>query len=374
MNIREIGTEQREPVTAGPAAIRARVLMTPDYRRDNPYQALLGEALERLGVSVSFPRGYRRVLPLLRMLRQDGSAPDVLHLHWLAYYLKGRGAATKAAYAAKLVLDAALVRCAGVRLVWTVHDLFGHEEKYPRIELWCRRRLARLADAIIVHSARAKALAAETYGASAEKIYVIPHGHFRDVYGPPIPAAEARAKLGLPEQGRIFLFFGMLRPYKGVLKLLAAWAETTELSGRHTLVIAGQALCADYRQAVVNAAARARNVRLFPERVPDGRVSTFLSAADVVVLPYERSLTSGALVLAHSYARPVVTPLSEDGTYEPGDGTTVAGMGPACELSRLLLDAADRPVEDRCKALVGWRSVASQHASVFEHGCLEPHQ
>ena len=283
-----------------------RVLMTPDYRHDNPYQALLAEALEELGATVSFPRGYRRILPLRRMLGQDGGRPDVLHLHWLAPYLCGRSGAAKLVCAVRLLVDAHLVRRAGVRLVWTVHNLVEHEQTHPGIELWCRRRLARLADAIIVHSEAAREVVTATYGAPAGRISVIPHGHYRDVYGPPIPAAEARAKLGLPQEGRVFLFFGMIRPYKGVLRLLSAWAGAPELNGQHTLVIAGEARDPGHREAVQRAAQGTRNVRLFLGRVPDGRVPLFFSAADVVVLPFERALSSGSVLLAQSFGRPVV--------------------------------------------------------------------
>lgn len=297
---------ERAPAPAG-AAAGPRILMAPDYRRDNPYQALLAAELEALGATVSFPRGYRRVLPLRRMLGQAGR-PDVLHLHWLAPYLKGRNAATKAVYAARLVLDVFLVRRAGVRLAWTVHNLVEHEQTHPAIELWCRRRLARLADAIIVHSEPAKALVAGIYRAPPERIAVIPHGHYREVYGPALPAAEARARLGLPRQGRVFLFFGMIRPYKGVLRLLAAWAETPELHERHTLVVAGEALDPAHRDRVRRAAESAPNVRLRLERVPDEEVSCYFSAADVVVAPFDPILTSGSVLLAHSYGRPVVRP------------------------------------------------------------------
>jgi glycosyltransferase involved in cell wall biosynthesis len=281
--------------------------MAPDYRRSNPYQALLAKALEGLGATVSFPRGYRRVFPLRRMLGQDGRRPDVLHLHWLAPYLKGRNAVTKAVYAAKFILDVLLVRCAGVRVVWTVHNLVGHEQTRPGIELWCRRRLVRQADAINVHSARAKDLVAETYRVRAERISVIPHGHYRDVYGPPIPSEAARNGLGLSQEGRVFLFFGMIRPYKGVLNLLTAWASSTELQERHTLVIAGEALDPEYMEKVRSAADATHGVRLFFGRVPDDQVAALFSAADVVVLPFERALTSGSLVLAQSFDRPVIT-------------------------------------------------------------------
>jgi glycosyltransferase involved in cell wall biosynthesis len=345
--------------------------MTPDYRWDNPYQALLAKALEDLGVTVSFPRGYRRVFPLRRMLGQDGPHPDVLHLHWLAPYLKGRNAATKAVYAVKFVLDLLLVRRAGVRLVWTVHNLVEHEQMHPKIEVWCRSRLARLADAIIVHSDQARDLVAESYDAQAAKISVIPHGHYRDAYGPPIPSAEARAKLGLPQEGLVFLFFGMIRPYKGVLKLLSSWAGTPELHERHTLVIAGEAQDPEYMEMVRCSATKMRNVHVRLERVPDLEVPDYFSAADVVVAPFDQILTSGSILLAHSYSRLVLRPkIATIDAPALEEATITYRTECPTGLEKALLTAAKHMAKNGAElqrvALTGWREVAMLHSKAMD--------
>jgi glycosyltransferase involved in cell wall biosynthesis len=345
--------------------------MIPDYRRDNPYQVLLAKALEGLGAAVSFPRGYRRVFPLRRMLGQDGPHPNILHLHWLAPYLKGRSAATKAVYAVKFVLDLLLVRRAGVRLVWTVHNLIGHEQMHPRIEVWCRRRLARLADAIIVHSDQARDLVAESYDAQAAKISVIPHGHYRDAYGPPIRSAVARAKLGLPQEGRVFLFFGMVRPYKGVLKLLSTWAGTPELHEQHTLLIAGEAQDPNYMEIVHRSATKMRNVHVRLERIPDLEVPDYFSAADVVVAPFDQILTSGSILLAHSYSKFLVRPNIAAIDAPALEKATIAYRHEHTRgLEKALLMAAKQMAKNGTElqrvTLTGWREVAMLHSKAMD--------
>jgi glycosyltransferase involved in cell wall biosynthesis len=49
-------------------------------------------------------------------------------------------------------------------------------------------------------------------------------------------------------------------------------------------------------------------VTIVPEKVDDARIQYFMNASDAVVLPYRRSLTSGAAVLAMSFARPCIAP------------------------------------------------------------------
>ena len=222
--------------------------MAPDYRADNPYQQLLADALCRLGVSTEFPSGYRRVLPLTRAAGKP--LPNVLHLHWASAYLRADSAIWRAAYAAKLVADLHLLRLRGVRIVWTVHNLAAHEERTPALDLWVYRRLARLADVLVVHDPAARAAVSQAYCVAPDKLRVVPHGHLRDAYGPPTPQSAARARLNLPADGRVLLFFGMLRPYKGVSELLAAWRLLADDHPDGHLLVAGLAADARYAAAL----------------------------------------------------------------------------------------------------------------------------
>jgi glycosyltransferase involved in cell wall biosynthesis len=50
------------------------------------------------------------------------------------------------------------------------------------------------------------------------------------------------------------------------------------------------------------------NVRFQPGFVPDADVHRYFSAADVVVLPFEKVLTSSSVALATAFGKPVVAP------------------------------------------------------------------
>ncbi|HEV2761678.1 MAG TPA: glycosyltransferase, partial [Pyrinomonadaceae bacterium] len=322
-----------------------RVLMMPDYRADNPYQSLLAAALEACGARVSFPAGYRRALPLFRAAA-GGAKYDVLHLHWIAPYLKGERAAARLGYALKLLLDVALVRLAGVRVVWTIHNRREHNSKFPRVEAWARRGLAKLAGRVVVHNASVLEGLSSDLGISPNKAEVIPHGHFR-VYGSLTDPLEARRRLGLPPEGRVFLNFGMLRPYKGVERLLKLWREHAAEFAGDTLVVAGKPVDESYGETLSRLAVGVPGVHLNPRFVRDEDVPLYFSAADVVVLPFENILTSGSLILAMSYERPVVAP-DLGGVRE-----TLA------ESCRLLYDPADeRGLEDVLRLA---RALGPQH-------------
>lgn len=284
-----------------------KVLMLPDGRDANPYQALLAESLEEQGVRVDFGQGYRRVLPFSRLIWQSKQRFQVLHLHWLLPFLKGNNGFVKAFYAVKFLLDVILVKLSGVRIVWTVHNRVTHDTTSPKLEQWVRRKLAKLADEIILHNRATLEELAQEYQFSPQKATVIPHGHYREAYHAQVPVIEARQALGLPTTGTIFLSLGLLRPYKGIDVLLETWCNNQQTFSNCTLVVAGSAQPA-YAEKLKAMIADVQNVVLIPEFIADDRIHLFFSAATAVVLPYQKVLNSGSLILAMSYSLPVIAP------------------------------------------------------------------
>ena len=211
------------------------VLMMPDYRADNPYQTLLSTALETEGIKVHFPQGYRRVLPLLRAMKDATDTTRILHLHWIDTYIKGQNRFMKLSYGLKLLLDIFILRSAGYAVVWTIHNTVSHDAKFPKLERWIQRRLIQLVNKIIIHSQAARAEIANTYQIDLFKASVISHGHYRDFYLPAVSAQTARDRLNLPHHKRIFLTFGMLRPYKGIENLLRVW-HRQQIQNRKLLI------------------------------------------------------------------------------------------------------------------------------------------
>jgi beta-1,4-mannosyltransferase len=284
-----------------------QVLMMPDYRRDNPYQALLAEAIESHHVKVTFPDGYRRGLPILRAILASPQPIDVLHLHWFDPYVKGTDWITKLFYALKFLLDLFWVRWIGVKIVWTVHNQVEHDTPFPRLEQWVQKRLVKMAHHVILLNQSTLADPnAPYYGSPAKS--VISHGHYRPVYAQSIAAAEARKILGLPLHGRVYLNFGVLRPYKGIESLLEVWQASQVDLADCTLVIAGQPNDVAYGQHLMTMMAKIKNVIFYSGFVESEKVHLFFSAADVVVLPYCKILNSGSTILAMSFGKPIIAP------------------------------------------------------------------
>ena len=199
---------------------------------------------------------------------------------------------------------------------------------------------------------------------------VIPHGPFSTAVTPGSLDTPGRHR-----GPRHLLFFGKIRPYKGVDLLLEAFAALPEeLDVR--LTVAGE--CGDkaQRDELMALAERSHGrAMLSLERVPDEEVTRLLQQADAMVLPYRHITTSGSGVLALCHGRPLVIPdlpaLAElpDDAVMRYDGT-VHGLSDA--LARVAL--ADASVLDKMSAAaldfsadVSWSEIAARtHAELAE--------
>jgi beta-1,4-mannosyltransferase len=303
-------------------------------RAANPYIDLLCGGLAGAGVAVTLVQE-----PGEDGLPEAARRTDLLHLHWLELWgrppysslaglgrwgLPGRGlrrwlepalnSDTAFARRRQRFLDrffAALedYKARGGRLVYTVHNLGQHEGEAAAVEAAAMQRLLALADGVHVHAAH---MADEVRRwQTGLAIAVIPHGHYIDAYPNTVTRAEARRVLDLPftinrSPLTIFLFLGLLRPYKGLEELLPAFGSLPDLNA--SLLVAGRPRPSDYAARLAAQAGDDPRVRWHPHFVPDDQVQLWMNAADVVVLPYRQITTSGAAMLAWSFGKPVIAP------------------------------------------------------------------
>ena len=237
-----------------------------------------------------------------RALFRDRS--DVVHLQNIQPVMHRAG--WRAALDLSLFISRlALLKAAGIRLVWTVHDLSSHRESHAGLERVGTALIAKLANAVITHCERARAaVLTQPFFGNKEKVFVVPHGHYIGYYDNAISRAHARATLTLPQDGFVFLFFGWVVSHKGIVELIDAFERLQSESAY--LVISGNAPEAKLTDMLRAKAAENARIRFVNGFIPDDDVQIYMNACDVVVLPYRDVLTSGAVILAMSFARPCV--------------------------------------------------------------------
>jgi len=205
---------------------------------------------------------------------------------------------------------------------------------------WLTNRVLRRADALVVH---ARTEADEAWKRSGGRLVVKTFLPVHELGGAIPSRAEARATLKIDNASNVVLFFGHVRPFKGLDIALRAWRE---LDVDATLIVAGEAwweradeyvrLAAelglaqtqrrsdsqsddassrtgesdlrkdDLRESDLRETDRRGGVLFDFRFIPDSEIATFFAAADVVLAPYRIEAQSGVALTAFHFARPVI--------------------------------------------------------------------
>lgn len=166
------------------------------------------------------------------------------------------------------------------------------------------RMIRKLAHKYVVHSEQDRILIAERYHIPLNNIEIIPHGLY-DQY-PKIEKDIARNHLEITTS-HVILFFGLLRPYKGVSNLIHAFEQLPEsLKMDTTLLIAGEPWEDQDALSLAATSPDHEKIRLFSQYISDDEIPYFFSATDVLVLPYIRASQSGVAHIGISYGIPIV--------------------------------------------------------------------
>lgn len=273
----------------------------------NPYQKLFAGALEAAGVNVlRIPPS--KWYPLSHASRQP---IDLLHLDWHHDWYRGKNLATR--WIKGLMFRHGLRSCKRLPVVWTAHNLTSHDSPNPQLDHRCTQELINICSGIVVMSDASESELRKEYSIdSATHVQKIHHGHYIDCYPNEVTREEARQKLGCESDEFVFLALGSLRAYKGYTNLVRAFAAIASPSDR--LVIGGSASHRTYveelRESIAEAKSRDPTLKidLHARTIGDEEMQYFFNASDVCVLPFERILNSGSLLLAMSFGKAVIAP------------------------------------------------------------------
>lgn len=121
----------------------------------------------------------------------------------------------------------------------------------------------------------------------------------------PMSKEEARTRIGEGE-GPLLLFFGYIRPYKGLLHLIEAMGIIRDRLNARLLVVGEFYEEREPYVQLVDRLGISGMVRFVDRYVGNEEVQAFFTASDLVVLPYVSATQSGIAQIALSFDRPVV--------------------------------------------------------------------
>ena len=188
------------------------------------------------------------------------------------------------------------------KIIWTMHNKISHKHKNHLLDLLMMKICIVLSNKIIIHSNMSKQILAVYHkNINGCKIFYIPHGN----YLPDIKYYNIKN----PDNKIVFLFFGLIKPYKNIEILIEIFNNQDTFTGiNYELMITGTSVSNEYISRLNHLIKK--NIKLQHEFLSDDALNDLIQKSDIVVLPFDitSSLNSGSIMLSFSNKRTVISP------------------------------------------------------------------
>lgn len=302
----------------------------------NPYVSLFYKALEPTNIEVYAPPEIN-----LEWVRSHVETVSAIHFHWPEYLWRSTPAIrsrrifrtalrkyipgawrffnlldnlqarpkfkalereiTQCQALARFVFFLAFTKYFGIRIIWTMHNVEGHDH-WRRIDRLGFRLLARRADLILCHSSLAKELGQKRYNPKCPMI-VMQHGNYDGAYPPPRGREVVLRELGLDPRRPVAGCIGTIRDYKG---FDLACEAVHALDGEVQLICAGMPFKGASLTRIRKLMGSIPGCVLRDAELSDQEFADLCGACDVILLPYRKITGSGALLAALTFGKGVI--------------------------------------------------------------------
>ncbi|UKN01409.1 glycosyltransferase family 4 protein [Paracrocinitomix mangrovi] len=128
-----------------------------------------------------------------------------------------------------------------------------------------------------------------------------------DNFGDGMSQEAAKTALGLDQNTKYILFFGIIRDYKGLDLLLDAFAKMNHQELNVKLLIAGEYYSDEekYRKQIADLGI-SNDIKVVSEYIKDSDVGKYFCAADIVAQPYKSATQSGVTQIAYHFEIPML--------------------------------------------------------------------
>jgi D-inositol-3-phosphate glycosyltransferase len=303
------------------------------------------------------------------------SKPTILHILWN----------NKIEFVDRTILML-YYKVVGKKIALTAHNVnqARRDSKDSLLNRATLRIQYRLCDHIFVHTQKMKDELCGDFDVAEKTVTVIRHPVNNAFPDTALTSAEAKRRLGLRDDEKAVLFFGRIRPYKGIEYLLDAFRLlSADERANYRLIVAGEPKKGSEEylheiQQLVKREFKHEQVILRIQFIPDDEMELYLKGADVLVLPYKEIFQSGVLFLAYSFGLPVVA--TDVGSFreeivegstgflcKPGDPTELAKAIETYFGSDLFRNLkVHRPeLKDYANANHSWRAVAELTCNAY---------
>jgi len=281
---------------------------------ENPYQSLLYEQPEfekhtvsYLKYDVSNIQVINRIKVFYSLIKYRLEGNSVFHLHWLFNF------APPNATTFTLLINSFYIPCwllfiklIGYKIIWTVHNIVPHE-RTTIADLLTTKIICLLSDKIVLHSEDS------LYQLSlicnvVNKSSIIPMGSYNNKFVPSKAANDVRSCLDIKPTSFLFLFFGLIKPYKGLERLLEAFQIVHKDKPSTRLLVTGSFNDEEYERSVSKLIKTAPGVLAIFGHLSDEDLSNYILTCNAVVFPFINITTSSSVIHALAANKIIIAP------------------------------------------------------------------
>jgi len=231
---------------------------------------------------------------LCRKVRAD--APDLLILQWWVPYWTP----------SLTVISRWIKRHTNIPVIYICHNVVPHDGG-GILDRRFAITVLRQGDAFIVHSEQdLHRLHAMLPDAKVSKAHIPTYAELAEQANQP-SSEHFRAQLGLPSDTPILLFFGFVRPYKGLEYLIQALPLILAKRPVHLLVVGEFWTSPEFYERYAQEYNVVDAITFVNRYVPNEELGPYFDVADVLVLPYVSATQSAVAQLAFGFEKPVIT-------------------------------------------------------------------
>jgi len=267
------------------------VIMIP---HNHEYIHELKKSLQKKKVNVYLMKPFHYSTPMnfLKFIWLRSKGYKIIHIHWVYIF----------PFTILMKFSILFAKLLGFKIVWTVHNVLPHN--YKQKDIGKTRWFFNNVDyKLINYKSNINKIKSDLKINTGKKYKIIYHPIFNS-YPNTISKEDARKKLNLPMDKKILLCFGMIRSYKG----MDLFAECFKyLNNDYIGLIVGESRNKELLKKLEDYQESLDNLKIIPKRIENEKVQLYFNACDVVVLPYYEITTSGVVLLAYSFGKPVIT-------------------------------------------------------------------
>jgi len=321
---------------------------------------------KHLGLGRKYMKGVEHLFDMERLVhRLRKWSPDVIHFEWLPLPPIDRWFLPSLRKIAPLVL--------------TVHDTQPfHGSPSSKVQLLGLYNALHKFDHYIVHTKFSRSELSRNMKVPTSRISVIPHGVF-DYYKTIQIKPQEHSAAKTVDSKKTVLFFGLIKPYKGLDLLIKAFARLPErLQKESQLLVAGYPkMPIEPLQKLATQLGIAKHIVWDLRFIPEEEVASIFERASIVALPYYRIDQSGVLMTALAFGKPIIASkiggfaeVLKDNIYgylvEPGDVDDLAKALERILSHPELAQQMGKAVEELARGELSWDSIAKRTMEVYQ--------